>query len=100
MSTLLFNITLEGIVRITEIDTRGTIYNKSTQILAYADDVDIVGRNVRSVKEVYLALENALNKVGLRVNETKTKYMIVSKEQGKPHPTRNRTEHFHRRYKF
>ena len=88
LSTLLFNITLEGIVRRSEIDTRGTIYNKSTQILAYADDVDIVGRNVRCVKETYLALEKAANKIGLKVNEAKTKYMIVSK---KSHTVLDRT---------
>ena len=80
LSTLLFNITLEGIVRRSEIDTRGTIYHKSMQILAYADDVDIVGRNARCVKETYLALEKAANKIGLKVNEAKTKYMIASKK--------------------
>ena len=85
LSTLLFNITLEGIVRRAGVDNRGTIYNKSTQILAYADDVDIIGRNVRCVKEVYLALERAANNVGLRVNEAKTKYMIASKKSHTEH---------------
>jgi hypothetical protein len=34
-----------------------TIYNKETQLLAYADDIDIVGRSQSAVRNVYLALE-------------------------------------------
>jgi hypothetical protein len=41
--------------------TNGTIFNKQTQILAYADDINI------------LALEREVNKVGLKINERKTK---------------------------
>jgi hypothetical protein len=35
---------LDVIVRRANLQTTGTIYNKETQLLAYADDIDIVGR--------------------------------------------------------
>jgi hypothetical protein len=44
LSKLFFNIVLEVIVRRANLQTTGTIYNKEKQILAYADDIDIVGR--------------------------------------------------------
>ena len=44
-----------------------------------------VGRNVRCVKKLYLALEKAAKQVGLRVNEAKTKYMIASKKRHTKH---------------
>jgi hypothetical protein len=46
LSTLLSNVMLEVIVRRANLKTTGTIYNKETKLLAYADDIDIVGRGV------------------------------------------------------
>jgi sorting nexin-29 len=43
LSCILFNLALEKVARDSEIQTEGSIYNKSTQILAYADDIVIVG---------------------------------------------------------
>jgi hypothetical protein len=45
LSTLLLNVVLEVIVRQAILQTSGTICNKETQQLAYADDIDIVGRS-------------------------------------------------------
>jgi hypothetical protein len=79
LSTLLFNVVLEVIVRRANLQTTGTIYNKETQQLAYADDIDIVGRSQSAVRDVYLALEGEAVKVGLKINEQKTKYMIAAR---------------------
>jgi hypothetical protein len=50
LSTLLFNVVLEVIVRRANLQTTCTIYNKETQLLAYADDIDIVGRSQSAVR--------------------------------------------------
>jgi hypothetical protein len=78
VSTLLFNVVLEINVRRANLQTTGTIY-KETQLLAYADDIDIVGRSQSAVWDAYLALEGEAAKVGLKINEQKTKYMISAR---------------------
>jgi hypothetical protein len=70
---------LEVIVRRANLLTTWTTYNKETQLLAYyADDIDIVGRSQSAVWDAYLALEGKAAKVGLKINEQKTKYMIAA----------------------
>jgi hypothetical protein len=63
LSNLLFNVVLEVIVRGANLQTTGTIYNKETQLLAYADDIDIIGRSQSAVRDAYLALEGEAAKV-------------------------------------
>jgi hypothetical protein len=60
---------LEVIVRRANLQTTGTIYNKETQLLTNADDIDIVGQNQSAVRNAYLALEVEAAKVGLKINE-------------------------------
>ena len=55
--------------------------NGTHQLLAYADDVNILGRSIRTVKENAEALVVATNETGLEVNADKTKYMVMSLEQ-------------------
>jgi hypothetical protein len=54
------------------------MYNKETQLLAYADDIDIVGKSQLVVRDAYLALEREAAKVRLKINEQKTKYMVAA----------------------
>jgi hypothetical protein len=44
LARLLFNVVLEKVMRDASTVNTGTIYNKSTQVLAYADDINIIGR--------------------------------------------------------
>jgi hypothetical protein len=59
LSCTLFNLALEKVVRSAQINRTGTIFNKSVQVLAFADDVDIIGRSEAAVKEAYVALKAA-----------------------------------------
>ena len=75
LACLLFNIVLESVIRRSSVQTRGTIFYKSTQLIAYADDIVIIGRSLDSVKEAFQSLEVASKEAGLIINESKTKYM-------------------------
>jgi hypothetical protein len=52
---------------------------KHNYILAYVDDIDIDGRSQSAVQDAYLALEREAAKVGLKINEEKTKCMIAAR---------------------
>jgi hypothetical protein len=59
-------------LRRANLQTIGTIYNKETQLLAYADDIDIVGRSQSAVRDDCLAIEGEAAKEGL--------YMIAARK--------------------
>ena len=54
----------------------GTIFYESVMPLAYADDVDIIGGKKRDVSAAFSQLVQEAHKVGLAVNEDKTKYLV------------------------
>jgi sorting nexin-29 len=80
LATLQFNIALEKATRGINADNSKSIYTRSTQILAYADDLDLVGRNIAAVKDAFESLEKGAEAVGLRINTDKTKYMVATKK--------------------
>jgi sorting nexin-29 len=80
LSCILFNLALEKVIRDSGIETRGTIYNKTVQILAYADDIVLVRRNIGVLKEAIKNLRKATKEMGLTINLQKTKYMEVTKK--------------------
>jgi hypothetical protein len=51
LSTLLFNLCMEKILRNVRINPGGTIYNRTRQCLAYADDIVILGRSEGYIKK-------------------------------------------------
>ena len=59
----------------------GLKLNGTHQLLAYADDVNILGGSVHTVKENAEALVVATTEIGLELNADKTKYMITSRDQ-------------------
>ena len=77
ISGLCFIIALEGVMRRAGFNMRGTIINRSSQFICYADDMDIVGRTREEVTKQYTILKREAEKVGLRVNVAKTKYMLA-----------------------
>jgi len=49
-------------------------------LLAYADDIVILGTSQKEIKEKAKRLFKASHNMGLLVNEAKTKYMIMSRQ--------------------
>ena len=78
---LLFNFALEWAIRRVQVNQDGLKLNGTHQLLAYADDVNILGGSIRAVKENAEALVVAAKETGLEVNADKTKYMVMSRDQ-------------------
>ena len=55
--------------------------NGTHQLLAYADDVNIVEGSIHTLKENAEALVAATREIGLEVSVDKTKYMVMSRDQ-------------------
>jgi len=55
--------------------------NGIRQLLVYADDVNILGGSVHTIKKNAEALVLASKETGLEVNADKTKYMVMSRDQ-------------------
>ena len=49
-------------------------------ILAYADDIVLIGNNETETRQLFVEKENIARKLGLQINQGKTKYMIVEWE--------------------
>jgi hypothetical protein len=75
---------LEKVVRNAGIQTNGTIFYKSVQLLSYADDIDIIARSQTALKEASLSLERAAGEMGLKINEEKTKYLTMRVNKNQP----------------
>jgi len=52
-------LALEKVIRNAGIQTSRIIFHKSVQLLAYADDIDIIARSRAALKEAFLLLERA-----------------------------------------
>ena len=81
LSPLLFNFALEYAIMRVQVNQDGLKLNGTHQLLAYADDVNILGGSIHTVKKNAEALVVATKEMGLEVNADKTKYMVMSREQ-------------------
>ena len=81
LSPLLFNFALEYAISRVQVNQDGLKLKDTHQLLAYADDVNILGGSVHSAKNNAEALVAATKEIGLEVNALKTKYTTVFRDQ-------------------
>ena len=80
LSPMLFNFALEYAIRRVQVHVNqdGLKLNGTHQLLVYADDVNILGGSIHTLKENAEALVAATREIGLEVSADKTKYMVIS----------------------
>jgi hypothetical protein len=78
---LLFKFALEYAIRKVQKNQVGLKLNGTHQLLAYADNVNLLGDNIDTKKKITETLIDASKEVGLEINVEKTKYMLLSPHQ-------------------
>jgi len=76
-----FYFALEYAIRRVQVNQDGLQLNGTHQILAYADDDNILGGSIHTLKENAEASVVATREIGLEVSAEKTKYMVMSRDQ-------------------
>jgi hypothetical protein len=75
---LLFNFAVEYDIMKVQENQLGLKLNGTHQLLAYADDVNLLGDNIDTIKKNTEILIAASKKVDLEINIEKTKYILLS----------------------
>jgi hypothetical protein len=78
---LRFNFALEYVIRKVEQNHVGMKLNGTHQLLAYADDVNLLGDNIDTIKKNNETLSDVSKEDGQEINVEKTKYMLQSRCQ-------------------
>jgi len=64
-----------------QVNRDGLKLNGTHQLLAYADDVNVLVGGIHTLKENAKALVAATREIGLEVSADKAKYMVMSRDQ-------------------
>jgi hypothetical protein len=79
LSPVLFNLVLDRVIREMNI-LEGVILGQiRIGMLAYADDIALLGEDLDMIKRLGSNLINTAKKVGITVNEEKTEYLVASR---------------------
>jgi sorting nexin-29 len=102
LSPLLLNLALVYTIRRVQENQEGLKLNGTHQLLAYADDVNIVGENIDIIRKNLEASLDASKEDGLEVNPQKTKYMLIlcSQKMGQKHSIKIASSSFEDKAKF
>jgi len=79
--TFLFNFALEYAIRRVQVNQDGVKLNGTHQLLVYADDVNVLGESVLTVKKNTETMLVSSEEIDLEVKADKTKYMVMFRNQ-------------------
>jgi hypothetical protein len=79
--TTAFNFALVYAIRKVQENQVGLKFYGIHQLLAYADDVNLLGDSIDTIKKNTETLIDSSKEVDLEINVEKTKYMLVSHHQ-------------------
>jgi len=68
-------------IRRVQVNQDGLKLNGTYQLLAFADDGNVLVGSIHTLKENAEALLAATREIGLEVSADKTKYMVMSRDQ-------------------
>jgi hypothetical protein len=77
LSTLIFNFALYYTIRRVQVNQDGLKLNGTHQLLVYADDVNVLGGRVQTVKENTQGLLVASKWTVIQMNVGKTRHMVM-----------------------
>ncbi len=77
LSTVLFNLALEKVIRAMSINWKGTT---SKQLTVFADYADLIGRGTLAVKQSFVDMQTTGKEVELLVYKNKTKYLTLDRQ--------------------
>ena len=82
LSPLLFNFAWEYAIKRVQVNQDGLKLNGTHQLLAYADDVNILGGSAQKLKKKKMRnLFVATKEIGLEGYTDKSKYMVIYRDQ-------------------
>ena len=81
LSPILFNLALQEVIQSIKMVPSGIkIGKEKLNVLAYANDIALFGKNEIQIRKLVVHMENIARKFRLKVNREKTKYMVVERK--------------------
>jgi len=81
VSPLLFSLALQKVIQSIKVAPSSIrIGKEQLNVLAYADDIALIGKNEIEIRKLFVEMENIARKFRLQINHEKTKYMIVERK--------------------